>query len=167
MPKDTLIALAGGAISAMASMAFLWGVPGALLAVYLAPLPILLVGLDQGVRAVGVAAVGGVLFAGLFGGPMAGILFAVIHALPMWIIVYLALSRQTVITPDGKTAEQWYPAGYILCILAVLAAGLMTIAFVSAMPEEGGLNGLVMTYLTQVFTFMMPTLEETVRSVGS
>ncbi|NQV46182.1 MAG: DUF2232 domain-containing protein [Rhodospirillaceae bacterium] len=164
MPREMLIAMAGGAISGFASMAFLWGIPGAILAVYLAPLPLLLVGLDHGIRAVSIAALGGIVFAGVFGGPMAGVLYAAVHALPMWIIVWLALIKQTVITPSGGTAEKWYPAGYILCILSVLAAGMMVVAFVSAMPEQGGLIGMVKAYLEQVFSFMMPTLEDAARA---
>mgnify|MGYP006893821163 FL=1 len=51
MSKDMLIAIGGGTLSAFASLAFMSGMPGALLAVYLAPLPLLLVGLDHGIKA--------------------------------------------------------------------------------------------------------------------
>ena len=57
MSKDMLIADGAGVTSGLASLAVLSGLPGALLAVYIAPLPLLLVCLDQGIKAGTIAGV--------------------------------------------------------------------------------------------------------------
>lgn len=160
MSKDMLIAIGGGTLSALASLAFMSGMPGALLAVYLAPLPLLLVGLDFGPRAATVAGLGGIVVSGLVGGPMSGTLFALIHALPAWVIVRQALLKR--VGPDGKV-EEWYPLGSILSILSVFCAGLLAAAMIWSLGEDAGLHALVRSYLGQVFAFIMPAMDEAVR----
>lgn len=161
MSKDTLIAVIGGALSGFASLAFMSGMPGALLAVYLAPLPLLLIGIEHGIKAVAVAGVSGIAVAATVGGPTSGWLFALIHALPVWVIVRQALTQH--LGPDGKV-EEWYPSGSILSILSVYGAGMLFVAMVTSLGEERGLHGLVISYLDQVFAYMMPTMDEAVRS---
>ncbi len=160
MSKDMLIAVCGGALSGFASLAFLSGMPGALLAVYLAPLPMLLVGLDHGTKAATVAGISGIAVTAIAGGPLSGWLFALIHALPVWVIVRQALLKR--LAKDGTT-EDWYPAGSILSILSVFGAGMLFVAMVTSLGEEGGLHGLVRSYLDQVFAYMMPTMDEALR----
>ena len=160
MSKDLLIAIGGGMLSAFASLAFMSGMPGALLAVYLAPLPLLLVGLDHGTKAASLAGLSGIILTGLVGGAMSGLLFAVIHALPAWIIVRQGLQKRP--GADGKV-EEWYPVGFILCILTVFCTGLYTVATVWSLGEDGGLHAIVQSYLSQVFAFMMPALDEATR----
>lgn len=160
MSKDMLIAVSAGALSAFASLAFMSGMPGALLAVYLAPLPMLLVGLDHGPRTAIIAGASGVIVTGFSGGAVSGGMFAIIHALPVWIIVRQALLKRT--AEDGKT-EEWYPAGYILSILSVFGAGMLFTAMVWSLGEEGGLQGRIESYLDMIFTFMMPTVDEIAR----
>jgi len=161
MSKDILVAVGGGTLSALASLAFMSGMPGALLAVYLAPLPLLLIGLDFGSRTASVAGLSGIIVAGLFGGAMSGLLFALIHALPAWVIVRQALLKWP--AADGKV-EEWYPVGSILCILSVFCAGLLTVAMIWSLGEDGGLHALVRSYLGQVFAYMMPAMDEAARS---
>lgn len=160
MSKEMLIAISGGALSGFASLAFLSGMPGALLAVYLAPLPMLLVGLDHGAKPAAIAGVSGTAVTVIAGGALSGGLFAVIHAFPAWIIVRQALLKRT--GDDGSTVE-WYPAGAILCILSALGGGMMLVATVWSLGEGGGLHGAVQAYLDQVFAYLMPTLEEAAR----
>jgi hypothetical protein len=156
MSKDMLTAIGAGAISGYASLAFMSGMPGALLAVYLAPLPMLLVGLDQGIKAVTVASVSGIVIAAIAGNMLSGGLFTLIHAFPAWVIVRQALLRYTV--PGTENAE-WYPPGSILCILSVLAAALLIVATIWSQGEVGGLQGLIRSYLDQVFTHVIPMEE--------
>lgn len=160
MSRDILIAVGGGTLSAFASLAFMSGMPGALLAVYLAPLPLLLVGLDYRVKAASVAGLSGVVVTGVIGGAMSAMLFGLVHAMPAWIIVRQALQKR--LAADG-TVEQWYPVGAILCILSVFCAGLFTVATIWSLGEDGGLHGVVQAYLDQVFAFMMPAMDEAVR----
>jgi len=156
MSKDILIALGAGILSAFASLAFLFGLPGALLAVYLAPLPLLLVGMDYGVKSGGIAGTTGIIVAGLLGGPLSALMFALIHTGPSWLIVRQALLKR--MAADGVT-EEWYPSGYILCLLSALASTALIIAVILELGAEGGLRGSVESYLDQITGFLLPNVE--------
>ena len=157
MSKDLMTALGAGALSALASMAFLSGIPGALLIVYVAPLPLLMAGLALGLSAASLAVMVGIVVAGLIGGPMASILFAIIHGLPVWMITRLSLLRQ--IHPDG-TPGAFYPHGFILALVSAYAAGGFLIVLLMAPSQEGGLMGMITAYLGEIFSFMLPTLDD-------
>ncbi|MCH7486273.1 MAG: DUF2232 domain-containing protein [Proteobacteria bacterium] len=154
MSKNTLIALGGGGLSAIASLAFMSGSPGALIFVYLAPLPLLTVGLGLGPLAVTVGGISGLLIAGLFGGAMTAGLFGMIHALPAWLVTRQALLQRP--APDG--GMNWYPAGFVLSSLAALGAAFFTLTALITSSGEGGLEMAVSAYLDQVFTYMAPSL---------
>ena len=157
MSKDMLITVGAGATSGFASLAFLSGIPGAMLAVYLAPLPLLLVGIDQGIKAVTISCASGIVTSIIAGNIFFGGLFTIIHAFPAWIIVRQALLKYSV---PGTESEAWYPAGSILCILSVFCAGILVVTSVWSQGEAGGLQGLIRSYLDQVFTNMLPMDED-------
>lgn len=159
MSKDMLIAVGSGVTSGLASLAFLSGIPGALLAVYLAPLPLLLVGLDQGIKAGTVAGASGIVTSTIAGNLLSGGLFAVIHVFPSWIIVKQGLLKYSV---PGAKKEEWYPTGSIICILSVFSAVTLIVASVWSQGEVGGLQGLIQSYLDKVFINWMP-MDDSVR----
>lgn len=159
MSKDMLIAVGAGVTSGLASLAVLSGLPGALLAVYIAPLPLLLVGLDQGIKAGTIAGASGIVTSTIAGNLLSGGLFTIIHALPSWIIVKQGLSKY--VAPDIEK-EVWYPAGSILCILSLLSAVTLILATVWFQGEVGGLQGIMRSYLDQVFIYWMP-MDEAIR----
>ena len=155
MSKNTLIAMCGGAISGLASMLILTGSPGAMLFVYLSPLPLLVVGLSLGAPAAAVAGSFGFLISALLGGVVAAGIYAIAHAMPAWLIVRQALLRNTAAGGGGIT---WYPAGSILCWLVLLGASVFLFA---AMINTGGTDGLeaiVGEYLNEIFASMAPAM---------
>ena len=161
MSKDMLIALGGGGLSAAASMTFLMGSP-ALVFVYFAPLPLLLVGLGLGAKAGAVAGVTGLMVAGLTGGATTAGLYGLLNALPAALVVRQALLQR----PTGPAGGvQWYPVGSILGWLTVLGAGIfLTAVLASHAVGEAGIEGSVSTYLDRAFTIMVPALGETERA---
>ncbi len=170
MPRDWIIAIGGGFISAIASLAFLGGVPGALLLVYLAPLPLMMVGLAFGPTAAVVASVAGALAAGAIGTAVATMLFAVIHGLPAWMTVRLALinrpaeeTRQTT-GEDAKDKAAWYPAGHVLAWLTALGSGLFLIMVLFIAGGAGEFKNAVINYLDQVLTMLAPALPKESRA---
>jgi len=164
MSKDMLIALGGGALSGLISLAFVAGFPGAVLAVYLTPLPLFMIGLSFGLKSATIAGISGVIIAGAFGGLVSGLLFALIYALPVWLVVRLALTRWQVSDGSGGVKEEWTPAGTVLSMLAVLAASLFALAYLLALSQEGGLQGTILSVLERVFTFLMPGLQDSDRA---
>ena len=143
MSRDMLITIGAGATSGFAWLAFLSGLPGSMLAVYLAPLPLLLVGIDQGIKAVTISCAVGIVASVIAGNLFLGGLFTIIHASPAWIIVRQALMKHSM---PGTKSGQWYPAGSILCILTVYSAALLTLTMGWAQGETGGLQGLIRTF---------------------
>jgi uncharacterized protein YybS (DUF2232 family) len=160
MSKDMLIAIGAGVTSGFASLAFLSGMPGALLVVYLAPLPLLLVGLDQGLKAGTIAGASGIVTSTIAGNLLSGGFFAIIHVFPSWIIVKQGLLRYPV---PGAEKEEWYPLGSILCILSVFSAVTLIVASFWYQGEFDGLQGLIRSYLDQVFLHLRP-MDEAARS---
>ncbi|MBT7486988.1 MAG: DUF2232 domain-containing protein, partial [Rhodospirillales bacterium] len=124
MHRDILIAVGGGILSAVASMTIVLGLPGALVFAYLAPLPVMMVGLTLGLRMATVAAAAGFVIAGMVGSTFNAGLYGLINAVPAVLLVRYALSAET--APDGSA--QWASAGVVVSWLAVLAAGLFMIA---------------------------------------
>ena len=152
MSRDMLFAMAAGVASALVGLAFLARTPGAVLLIYLGPLPLLLAGLALGRRASAVAAGVGVLLSGLLAGLPAMLLYAAGHALPALTVVWLALRQRAGIDivvggPSNESAPsgpadpalpepvdgglarvermEWYPHGYIAAWLALLAAAMI------------------------------------------
>jgi len=159
MSKDMMIALGGGTLSGLVSLAFVAGFPGAMLAVYMTPLPLFLIGLAFGVKLETVAGVSGSITAAVVGGAVSGLLFALIYALPVWMAVRLALVRWQVTDGSGAIKEEWTPAGTILVMLALFAGALFASAYLLASGQEGGLQGLIRSVLEKVFAYLMPGLQ--------
>jgi len=151
MAKRALIAVAGGALSAVAWLSVTMGVPGGLLLSYFAPLPLLWVGLTSGAAMVMLAGMAGAIAAGVIGGLPAAGTYLGVHALPAAIVVALALLHRPAARTNGAayraangahTGSQgagvaFMAPGIILAGLAVTAAlGLVILGVV-----EGGDQG--------------------------
>ena len=166
MPREALFAIGAGLASATAAMAFLSGVFMAMGLVYLAPLPMLMVGLAYGPRAAATAALAGIMAMGVFGGPLMASIFAIVHALPAWMIVKLALMTRSG-QPKERSEENtsinvaavpdWLTPGQMISAMAFFAAGLMIASVVSV--GDGGLSGFVAGHLEQVLGQMAPGLD--------
>ena len=157
MSKDMLISIGAGATSGFASLAFLSGLSGSMIAVYLALLPLLLVGIDQGIKALTISCATGVVASVIAGNLFFGGLFIIIYASPAWIITTQALRKHSM--PDTKS-DQWYPAGSILCSLSVFSAALLMMAMIWSQGEVGGLQGLIRSYLDNALTNILPMNED-------
>jgi hypothetical protein len=149
-----LIALLGGGLSAVVALAFLTGTPGALFLAYLAPLPLLLVGLGFGVSAGTVAGGAGVLATLALGGMVTAGLYALVNALPAWIVVRTVMMQRP--RADGTVA--WYPAGFTLSWLTALAAALFAAAAVVAWSAGSGVVETLSGFLDQALATMLPQL---------
>ncbi|OHC73522.1 MAG: hypothetical protein A3H92_00480 [Rhodospirillales bacterium RIFCSPLOWO2_02_FULL_58_16] len=156
MSREMWLALIGGGVSALASMAVFAGVPGGILLVYLAPLPLLLVGLGCGASAAATAGLAGFVFSGLMGGISTAGIYAIIDALPAWLITRQLLARQ----PAG----QWNSLGPAVAWLSVLASVMLCIFALTMRSETLGIDETITKYLTDALALMAPTLPENMRS---
>ena len=152
--KGISIAVAAGVVSALAALAFLAASPLALVFVYVAPLPLFLVGLSLGPGAGIVAGASGVATAGALGGVVAAIMYAFIHALPACLASRQALARR--LGPDG--APGWYPPGAILCTLSLLAGAALVLSSIAGNLFDSGTEAIVASHLDRGFRIMVPQL---------
>lgn len=129
-----LIALAGGAASALMFASIISGALISLLLFYLAPLPLMVTALGWGPLAATVGGIGAASGLGaIFGLPYC-LAFAMTVALPAWWLGHLTmLGRPVPAAPAGNGAApatptlEWYPVGRILLWIAGFAV-LTTIA---------------------------------------
>ena len=164
MPRDVLIAIGGGLMSAVAAVAFFGGSAFSLLFVYFASVPLLMVGLGLGPKAVTIAAGAGICATGIVGGLIPAGIFGLIQALPAWIVSRLAMLRFSTAESEIENAENrddgkstnWYSPGLALSVLALLASMIIVGAAVTA--GEGGMKGMVEAYLAKAFDFMTSTM---------
>lgn len=149
MTRGLSIAVLAGLASAVFYLAFRSGIPGTLALTYLAPVPLLAIGLASGFAYGGVAAVVASLaiVAGVSG--KVAVLFLVATAVPALIIVRNALKARTD-EESGRT--EWYPAGHILGWLTLYGLALLGCAALYFAGAEGGLEGASRAFLRRFFS---------------
>lgn len=158
MLRDALIAAGGGAVSAFVALLALSEYPGGAILAYLAPLPLLLVGLGLGGALLPLAAATGIGVVAATGGVSAAGVYGALHALPSWLIVRIALARKSD-GPDGRV--KWFPPGAVLCWLAALAAIMV---LVGALGVWGEIESSVREVLESALAAAAPTVEESDRA---
>ena len=156
MSRHALIALGGGGVSAMVSVAGATASPVGLLLALMAPLPLFLVGLGGGAVAVTIACAGGLLIVGFMGGFLAAAQYCVIHALPTWLVTRRSLRQRTL--ADGTVA--WTPVGDALAELAVLGAVVFIAVTMAVWTNGGSMVASVASLLDPWIAAMMPGLTE-------
>lgn len=160
MAKDILLAVAAGILSALAALAFLGRVPGAVFLVYVAPLPLFFAGLGLGPRAAVIAASAGTLSAFAMVGVTGALVYGVIHALPAALASWLALMQRA--GPAGET--EWYPLGRVVSWLAAFA-GIALLALAAFWwGSEGGLSAAIRGHLDSGLAALVPQLAEDQRT---
>jgi uncharacterized protein YybS (DUF2232 family) len=147
MTKALLTYIGGGVLSALLYLSVVSGGVSALILAYLAPLPLLMVGLGAGLRSFAIAATAAVAVVGLFGGPLFGLTYAMANGVLVAVIVRQALLARS--GPDGSL--EWYPPGLLLVVLTGLGlAGLLAAALLT-LGDPGGLEGGVRQFLVMGF----------------
>jgi len=166
MSSSLLLVAGGGGASALLFLSLLVGGTGALIFAYLAPLPLLLLGLGPGFVA---AALGGVTAAAavsVVGNVIAGIAFALANMAPALLVARQALLARR--RSDGEV--EWYPPGNLVLVLAGYGVVLILGAAILAGGEDGGLEGLVrgavMGTLDSIAGFAEDGEPDAVRALG-
>lgn len=170
MQKAFLIAIGAGALSAIASVAIISGMPLGILLVYLAPLPLMVSGLALGVPAATVAGGSGIVVAVIVGGALAGGIYGVLHALPAWLVVRQALINRT----DEAGNRRWFPEGHIIASLSVLALSILAGFGLIYIYGQGGdqvgaqvggtIEASITAALNQSLSALIPTLGDVERA---
>ena len=157
MSKETLIAIGAGVLSAVSVMTLFGHIPGAMIFVYLASLPLFMAGLSAGPRAVTIGGGVGFMLAGLLGGVMAAGVFGFMQALPAWLVVKQSLLQRSAGAPGDQ--PKWYPAGNTLCWLTMLAGALLVVVAVASLSDDRTFSAVVTNNLGRVFKAIAPELD--------
>ncbi|MEE8334498.1 MAG: DUF2232 domain-containing protein [Alphaproteobacteria bacterium] len=133
-----LIPLGGGLASAVFYLSVRAGSPMAAGLTYLAPAPLLAVGLSRGLTAGAIAILVGALTLALGVRPLAALLYLAAAGLPSLIII-----RQGMLSRPGATqgAFDWYPPGLLLAWLTVYGLAMLVSVNLMFSGVEGGLEG--------------------------
>lgn len=161
MPRDVLIAIGGGLLSAVAAFAFFGGSAFSIFFVYFASVPLLMVGLALGPRAALIAAGAGICASGFAGGLLSAGIFGLVQALPAWVISQLVIMRNPVAEENqitGATPDPVYGYSPGLALSALALVGSLLIVITALGAGSDGLKSLVDTYLTTAFSFMAPAM---------
>ncbi len=160
MNAALIVAIGAGLLSALPLM-IAASQPGGLLLLFLAPLPLFLTGLSQGL--IGAAIAGGTV---LVVAALVASLVAALGALlflvgPTLILVRQALlNRQASVAADGTAAGpgdiEWYPPGLLTtCLLWIgLVWVAVTLAFLLA--ESGGMQATIEAHLREALNVTLP-----------
>lgn len=148
MTRGLLIALVGGLASAIFFLAIRTGVPGAIALTYLASVPILAVGLSQGLLNAAIATIVACLSIALGIHVTAAGIYIAIAAIPALIVI-----RQSLFSQPGTTMEEleWYPIGLVLSCLTAYGLIVLTGTSLYFLGDEGGLTGRSQQLLSSVF----------------
>ncbi len=148
MHRETIIAIGAGLVSALLSVAVTFGSGIGLLLAYFALLPILLIGLSQGLRSASIATSAGIIGTIFLTNIFQGAIFAVSVALPAWIIV-----RYTLMTKTARDSSiQWLPAGEVLARLAALGGIILIISAITFFDAPGGLSKTIEEFLDKMLS---------------
>ncbi len=142
-----LIAVGGGLASAVFGLSMRAGSPMAAGLTYLAPAPLLAVGLSRGLAAGAISALVGVVALAFGVGPLAALFYLSAVGLPSLLVIRLAMQSR----PGAvQGALHWYPPGLLFAWLTVYGLALLvavTLMFASA---EGGLEGEIRRALDEL-----------------
>ena len=165
MSNKTLIAVCAGIISAIAATAFINQLPGAFMLVYIADLPLFLIGFSFGPQSALISSFAGFLITGILGGGLAAIIFVLLQIIPTWLVVRLMLLQRPMeiakgsgVSETSKKNIEWYPAGNMVCWLSIMVVGILFLAsLVSLSSGQGSLSALISDNLDKVIQTMAPT----------
>lgn len=150
MQKNMLMAVSGGGLSAVASMAFFTGSPGALLLVYVSMLPLFMVAFGLGYTAGLIAFGTGLLVALGIGGTVNAVSYGILHTFPAWLVSRHYLNTTT----DRNGQQSWAPVGDALGVVALAVASIIVLGGLYIAGDVSNIRAVVSTHISNVFTIM-------------
>ncbi len=164
MRRDALIAIAAGGVSALLTLSVATGSTAAVFFVYLASLPLMIVGLGFGSQMAIIAVASGAVASFATSGWLAALFYTLINGLPAVLVARQALLSRVREDEQGNTTTDWYPPGSILAMLAAVGAVLFLSAALLNSGSEGGVEGVIEELLSGGFAAMAPQLSEMERA---
>ena len=161
------IALASGLLSSLLFLSLAKGFAAGMLLSYLAPLPLMMVGLHRGLAAALVAGLAAMAAVAAVAGGLSSLPFAIMAVLPSLVVVRQALLCRS----DSAGNVEWYPPGLVLGWLTALGVALILVgaALVPEQPaggEMGGVQAWVADMIGKTMSLLAPTLTDEQRKMA-
>ncbi len=153
MQRDWIIAIAAGLVSALLFLSMLTGNLLSLLLIYLAPLPLVIMGLGWGPAVSSMAAIAGTLILAITVDLGGAAIFGLLYAAPPVFLTRMALRYGGPADADGEAqAEAFvpYPTGRLLTWIAGIALALFLAVHLVLAAPYGGLVSLIETQLGEM-----------------
>ncbi|MBI3445236.1 MAG: DUF2232 domain-containing protein [Magnetospirillum sp.] len=153
------VVLAAGLLSSLLFLSLAKGFAAGMLLSYLAPLPLMMVGLHKGVGSVVVASLAAMAAVALVAGGFASLPFAIVAMLPSLVVVRQALLWRK----SAADNVEWYPPGLVLSWLTGMGVVLILIgvALIPGRPdgvENGGVQAWVADTIGRTLEMLAPDL---------
>jgi hypothetical protein len=153
------VPLAAGLVSSLLFLSLAKGFAAGMLLSYLAPLPLMMVGLYRGNGAAAGAGLAAMAAVALTAGGFAPLPFAVVALLPSLVVVHRALLWRS----NADSSVEWYPPGLVLGWLTGIGLALIVIGalLVPDRPdgvESGGLQFWVTDTIGRTLELVAPNL---------
>ncbi|CAA7627818.1 conserved membrane hypothetical protein [Candidatus Terasakiella magnetica] len=151
--------LATGLLSALLFLSLAEGFSAGVLLSYLAPLPLMMVGLSRKTMATMVAGLAAMAAVAAVGGGKSSLAFSVAVVLPSLVVVRQSLlCRQS-----GDSDVEWYPPGLVLghltgIAVALILIGAALVAGTASEGETGGVQGWVAEIIGRTMDVLASTL---------
>lgn len=143
MPPFLFISIGAGLLSAVLYSAATTGSALSIIPMYLSPLPLFMAGLGYGGTAAligGIAATGAIA---VVGGPLLAFAYFLVNAAVPIVITRAANWSREIITEDGVTHIEYYPAGLLFAWLSGLGIAITLVLALFMQSFEGGLGGWI------------------------
>ena len=161
------IALAAGLLSSLLFLSLAKGFAAGMLLSYVAPLPLMMVGLHRGLAATLVAGLAAMAAVAAVAEGISSLPFAIMAVLPSLVVVRQALLCRS----DSAGTVEWYPPGLVLGWLTGMGIVLIAIgaALVPEQPaggEMGGVQAWVADTIGKTMSLLAPTLTDEQRHMA-
>jgi hypothetical protein len=149
------VAAGAGALSALILAAAAME-PAAGTFLVVAPLPLFLAGLGQGVTGALVAGAAAAVVFGLVAGPLGGLMLAATFAGPvLWLVRQALLSR-----PAADGSLEWYPPGLLVTWLTAIGVGWLALMMLWLGAGEAGLRDALAAHVEGPLRGLLPGLTD-------
>lgn len=156
MAQYWLLAIVGGVISTVVYVLAGHGAFGGMLLAYFAPLPVFAVGLGLGAAAGAISSLVAAVIMLVVGGVVAASVYALMNAIPMIILLRLAMLSRT----NEQGDQEWYPSGHLIVTASTIAAVIFTIGAFWFETAPAGLEDTVQTFVRDLVQQMAPNIPD-------
>lgn len=156
--------LIGGAalVSAGLYLAAQMGSVGSLVLALMAPLPLFLIGLSIGARALSISGAAAALIVIISTSTLVGVMYLLTHVAPAFLIAWKAAMSQSAVDEMGTKTVQWYPPGLLVTWLAAAPIAMLALAFMFGAANGESLRDMVAAHMEPLLQMIRSAPAETI-----